>query len=724
MVTPPQGFPQSFGKYRLLRKLARGGMAELFLAEDSFGHLVVIKRVLPHLTQETDFLKMFLNEARVAALLNHPKIVRVFDLGMEGEHLFLAMDFVDGYDLETLARCAGGRLPPAIAAKVASDVCDALYYANRVNDLEGKPLNVVHRDVTPGNVMITRQGEVKLVDFGVAKAAAQLERTRPGVVKGKFRYMSPEQIEFKELDGRSDLFSLGVLLYEICTGDRPFERKQLLDIINALTGWTPPPPTEVVKGFPKPLSLVIMKALEKDREKRYRTAREMQTALELAQKNPLGKAELAAFVGELIRAHPKELPVAPEFEPEAGSTRQPATDPARPSVRPSVDPPAPPRPRASERLPRREVSEDEADSGEQRTEALSGNLVKQMIAEADRRASAKAAGLTPPPLGRQSSRLPPMAPPLPAQAAGEARDEGTTTDPHSRLRAGAGRRSGSHPASNPVIPAAAEPGSSPKESDPRSAPEPNPDTLRVRRPIRRTSAPFPAPPVAAESPPAADGDEDLDSLTGSFGSSPPGESSGVSAITKASSSVTEAPQASGRRIILFTILAVLCVAALAAGWFLFGVRPTDAREDPSPPLEASPIDEPDAEQPDPAAGEEGSKRDAGRETDEHPPAAPTDDPETDASPEGDEPDSSPAEPGAPASASDASSGGLTGELAVEGTPGIRVSIDGMPARNVPFTLTLAPGKHRCTYLQRGGRTKRCSQQPRIEAGKTVSIRVM
>jgi serine/threonine protein kinase len=316
MATQATGFPAPFGRYTLLRKLARGGMAELFLATGpGMRSPVVVKRVLPHFTTDPEFLSMFLNEARVAAQLAHPGIVRVFDLGQEGGQLYLTMEYIDGFDLETIARAAGGSIPPELAAFIGASICDALYYANTMTDLNGRPLLVIHRDVTPGNVMITRSGVVKLVDFGIAKATAQLERTKPGVVKGKFRYMSPEQIEQKELDGRSDLFSLGVLLYEVTTGRKPFDRPQIIDIIRALTSWTPPPPAQAFSDYPPLVAVVSGGARPPPRDRRFANAREMQRALETAYPRGLvGPANLAGYLRELIRAVPEKLGVDPAEE--------------------------------------------------------------------------------------------------------------------------------------------------------------------------------------------------------------------------------------------------------------------------------------------------------------------------------------------------------------------------------------------------------------------------
>lgn len=302
MSLPTQEFPQAFGKYTLLRKLARGGMAELFLARMAGSpRLYVIKRVLPDMAMDRQFLSMFLTEARVAAQLAHPNIISIYDLGREGTHFYLSMEYIDGIDLEHLVKLCGGKIPPDVMARICVDLCDALHFANRSIDMStGKPLNVVHRDVTPGNVMISRQGVVKLVDFGVAKATAQLERTKAGVVKGKFRYMSPEQLQLQELDGRSDLFSVGVLLYEMSTGLKPFERPQVIEIIRALTTWNPPPAAKAVPGYPKPISDVIERALSKNREQRFSDGTQMKLALEKALATIAHPTDVQAFVSQYL----------------------------------------------------------------------------------------------------------------------------------------------------------------------------------------------------------------------------------------------------------------------------------------------------------------------------------------------------------------------------------------------------------------------------------------
>lgn len=300
-------------------------MAELFLAthEDAVGGgLLVLKRILPHYSSELEFVKMFLNEARIAAQLAHPNIIQIFDLGQESGHFYLAMEFVDGRDLETIAKKAGGTIPPLLAARVGAWIADALHYAN-------KSLNVIHRDVTPGNVMVGWNGTVKLVDFGIAKATDQLEKTRPGVVKGKFRFMSPEQIAQLELDGRTDIFSLGVLLYEITTNQKPFERKQILQTLQAVQSYDPPPPHELMPGYPEQLSRIIMRALEKDRDRRYRNGREMHRDLEefLRSVQPVGPGEIAAYLRRVFPdARPRAtVPFVPPPNPRPLDDDEPET---------------------------------------------------------------------------------------------------------------------------------------------------------------------------------------------------------------------------------------------------------------------------------------------------------------------------------------------------------------------------------------------------------------
>lgn len=224
------------GSYRLFERIGRGGMAEVFLGlklgSFGFARRVVVKCLHDHMCGNPDAENRFVEEAQLASLLEHSNIVQVLDLGMSGGRLFMVMEHVDGLDLKTLL--AGyGALPLAAVLHLGCSVSRGLHYAHTLSDGNGAPLGIVHRDVSPSNILISRDGSVKLADFGVAKAAGR-EKTRAGVVKGKYAYMSPEQVEQCELDARSDLFSLGAVLYEAATGERLFVGNGPLDIMEAV----------------------------------------------------------------------------------------------------------------------------------------------------------------------------------------------------------------------------------------------------------------------------------------------------------------------------------------------------------------------------------------------------------------------------------------------------------------------------------------------------------
>jgi eukaryotic-like serine/threonine-protein kinase len=295
-----------FGKYVLLKRIATGGMAELFLARQTgaagFEKLVVVKRILEHLSTDHDFVGMFLDEARLASSLTHPNIVQVHDLGQEAGAYFMAMDFVAGHDLYSVARKAALQsqpLPPEIAVRIMAGACAGLHYAHTKKDLKGQPLHIVHRDVSPANILVSYEGEVKVTDFGIAKADAQSVRTKTGVVKGKFSYMSPEQIKSLPLDGRSDVFALGITLHEVLTGRRLFRRDSELAVMHDILETAPPAPSSLRPGLSPVLDAVCARALEKDVHQRYQSAQELQQDLEafLAQSpQPAGAAQVADYM--------------------------------------------------------------------------------------------------------------------------------------------------------------------------------------------------------------------------------------------------------------------------------------------------------------------------------------------------------------------------------------------------------------------------------------------
>jgi eukaryotic-like serine/threonine-protein kinase len=312
-----------FGNYRLQRRLARGGMAEVFLARligvEGFERRVAIKRILPHLSESEEFRGMFLDEARLAAQLAHPNVVHIYDFGKVDDYYFIAMEYVDGVDLGRLIRRARERpVPFELCARIFADVCAGLDFAHNATDALGRKLDVVHRDVTPQNVLVTYDGVVKLVDFGIAKAAFAADRTRPGVVKGKWAYMSPEQVEGRNLDGRSDVFSAGICLFELVTGAPLFRRDDMTASMREIRDGKPIHPEKHRPDVPAELTSIMRKALHRQRDQRYPSAAAMQLELEKFLKSRAAMAT-AREVGELIR---RELPRAPEDAGERGTQQQ------------------------------------------------------------------------------------------------------------------------------------------------------------------------------------------------------------------------------------------------------------------------------------------------------------------------------------------------------------------------------------------------------------------
>jgi eukaryotic-like serine/threonine-protein kinase len=272
-----------FGKYVLLNRIAVGGMAEIFLARqeglEGFEKTICIKRIRPHLSSQPNFVRMFLNEAKLAAQLNHPNIVQIYDLGRINDSYFIAMEYISGRDTSRImpkAEKLKMPFPMIYALKIASNACEGLYYAHSKTDAYGNPLSVVHRDITPENIIVGFNGTVKIVDFGIAKASTQLEQTRAGEIKGKLSFMSPEQAMGKTLDHRSDIFSLGAVMYEWITGYKLFTGENEMAILKTIIDGRIYPPSYFKEDVHPDVEKILMKALEKDREKRYQSAWEMQ----------------------------------------------------------------------------------------------------------------------------------------------------------------------------------------------------------------------------------------------------------------------------------------------------------------------------------------------------------------------------------------------------------------------------------------------------------------
>ncbi|MDI3284032.1 protein kinase [Polyangium sp. 15x6] len=279
-----QGHQQQ--RYRVLDRLASGGMAEVFLAEsagiEGFKKRVAIKKVLPHLSEKKRFIAMFLDEARLSANLTHSNVAQVFDIGVGDNAYFIVMEYVDGSDLKAVIeylRKMKRPFPVEVAVHIAERICEGLAYAHEAKNPEGQPLRIVHRDVSPANVLITKYGEIKIVDFGLAKATSQLEKSEPGIVKGKFGYLSPEATQGLEVDVRTDVFAVGIILWEILAQKRLFHGDNDLQTVMRVREAVVPPLAQLNKDVPPELEKIIHRALARDPEKRYPSARELGRAL-------------------------------------------------------------------------------------------------------------------------------------------------------------------------------------------------------------------------------------------------------------------------------------------------------------------------------------------------------------------------------------------------------------------------------------------------------------
>jgi serine/threonine-protein kinase len=299
--------PIPFGRYRLLERLAIGGMAEVWLAEvggEPWRRLAV-KRLLPTLADDPEFVTMFLDEARIGALLDHPGIVPVHDLGREGSSYFMAMDYLPGQDLRALLvrlRHDGSRLPVALSAFLAVRVAGALDHAHRACGPDGAPLHVVHRDLSPANVLLGWEGQVAVIDFGIAQAAFRSRRER-AVLRGKLGYLSPEQAAGRAVDRRADVFSLGAVLHELLTGHRLFGGPSDLAVLERVRAAEVRPPSERNPAVPPGLDAVVLQALAAEPEARFPWASALAEALE---PHAVG-ASAEALASELARRFPGEL---------------------------------------------------------------------------------------------------------------------------------------------------------------------------------------------------------------------------------------------------------------------------------------------------------------------------------------------------------------------------------------------------------------------------------
>ncbi|MGC4063653.1 MAG: serine/threonine-protein kinase [Polyangiaceae bacterium] len=269
-------------RYRVLNRIAAGGMAEVFRAEsagvEGFKKTVAIKRVLPHLAEKKQFIGMFLDEARLSAHLSHSNCVQVFDIGVGDNTFFIVMEYVDGADLKGLIehqRKQNKPFPLQEACLICLKICEGLEYAHTAKDSKGRDLHIVHRDMSPPNVLITRYGEVKIVDFGLAKANSQLEKSEPGIIKGKFGYLSPEAAYGRSVDLRTDVFAVGIILWEMLAGRRLFLGETDLETVRQVQAANIPPISKFNPFCNRDVEAVLAKVLARDPEQRYQSARDL-----------------------------------------------------------------------------------------------------------------------------------------------------------------------------------------------------------------------------------------------------------------------------------------------------------------------------------------------------------------------------------------------------------------------------------------------------------------
>ena len=308
---------ERFGQYTLLERIAAGGMAEVWKARmrgvEGFQKTVAIKRIHSHMTDNAEFVSMFIDEAKLAAQLTHPNIVHIYDLGKIGRDYYIAMEYVDGKDLRSLlnaGRRKGMPLPLELGLMIAARLASALDYAHRKRDFEDQELGLVHRDVSPQNVLLTYEGDVKLCDFGIAKAVSKASQTQMGALKGKLQYMSPEQAWGRPVDARSDLFSLGSVLFEMVTGERLFPGDSEMSVLEAVRQGKTRSPRQVNPAVPREVDEIVAKALAVDPQARFQSADEMKRRLGMAISTlapSVGPTDLAAYILRVLEPEPEGL---------------------------------------------------------------------------------------------------------------------------------------------------------------------------------------------------------------------------------------------------------------------------------------------------------------------------------------------------------------------------------------------------------------------------------
>ena len=342
--------PQAFGRYYLVDKIAVGGMAEVFKAKSysdaGFEKLLVIKRILEHLSDNSEFVEMFIDEAKISVELQHSNIVQIYDFGRSGENYYIAMECVEGKDIKgVLRKLAQLRklMPQSLALLIAHEVARGLDYAHKKADLAGEALHIVHRDISPSNIIVSYSGEVKIADFGIAKAESSAFDTKDGVLKGKYEYMSPEQARGERIDHRSDLFATGIILHEMLTGRLLFKTDSDVKTLEKIKQAEVPAPSSINPTIPAALDALVLRALSRDPDARFADGRALQAAIleQLAPVTPdLLRADLQAFMGELFVDE-----IAAERVALAQGSRAAEALRAEAEAR-ALQPPPPPPPRA------------------------------------------------------------------------------------------------------------------------------------------------------------------------------------------------------------------------------------------------------------------------------------------------------------------------------------------------------------------------------------------
>jgi serine/threonine protein kinase len=339
---PPRVIP--FGKYLLLDRIAVGGMAEVYTAKsfgiEGFEKIIAIKRILPTMAEDRDFIAMFIDEAKIAGHLTHANIVPIYELGKIGEAHYIAMEYVWGKDLLQIMnrfRRMRRHMPPVMAAWISSKMLEGLDYAHRKRDRHGRPMGIIHRDVSPQNCLISYEGQIKLIDFGIAKAASRNTKTQAGVLKGKFGYMSPEQVRGNPVDHRSDIFAASTCLHEMLTGERLFVGESDFSTLEKVRNAEVVPPSQSIAEMPPELEEILLKGLAREPDERWQTAGEMQEALQrfiALQRPPFGTSKLntwmrTAFAPEIAKEKSRLDTFSKVGHPGMGQPPAPPAPPAR-----------------------------------------------------------------------------------------------------------------------------------------------------------------------------------------------------------------------------------------------------------------------------------------------------------------------------------------------------------------------------------------------------------